>query len=177
MYQYGREINYSIIKLSPDNEKLLGDFTCGNKSIDHYIHHDCLRDSNNICYLCINDDTRTIIGFATLSCSGIHYKVDNISQTLPAIQISYFAIGNEYQKLIYDEEDEHFYFSDKFFGEILIKCREITETHIGAQYLVLYSVPAARHFYERNFCTDYTEYMVRDNYPYLKDCIPMYYEL
>lgn len=177
MYQFGREIDYSIEKLSPDNVKLLGDFTCGNKSIDGYLHKKCPEDMDSVCYLCVDNRIDRAIGFATISCSGIHFSVDNISQTLSAIQISYFAIDEKFHKLAFDEDDDHFYFSDKFFCDILVRCRDITENHIGARYIVLYSVPDAKHFYERNRFEDYTKFMVPDNNRYLDGCIPMFMEL
>lgn len=177
MYQFGREINYSIERLSPDNIKLLGDFSCENESIDDYLHKKALTDTENVCYLCRDLNMNKIIGFASLACSGIYHRVDNFIQTIPAIQISYFAIDQQIHKLLYDEEDMHFYFSDMFFCNILEKCNEISEIYVGAAFVVLYAVPDAKHFYERNRFQDYTEYMQRDHTRYLDGCTPMFIEL
>ncbi len=177
MYQFGEEINYSIELLSPDNMKLLGDFSCGNESIDHYLHKRALEDTKNVCYLCRICDTNKIIGFASLACSGIYYKVDQYLETIPAIQISYFAVDAQIQKLPYDKMDLHYYFSDVFLCGILEKCREISDKYAGAEYIVLYAVPDAKHFYQRNLFQDYTEFMQRDHTRYLEGCIPMFMEL
>lgn len=177
MHKYGQEINYRIERLSPDNSRLLGDFSCGNEAIDDYLHEQALEDTKNVCYICIDEDRNSVAGFAALSCSGIQYVVDQRRETLPAIQISYFAVANDIQRLVFDETDEHFYFSDMLFAEILQKCREITEEYIGAEYVILYSVPTAKHFYERNFFKDYSEFMQSDHYQYLNDCVPMYMQL
>lgn len=177
MYQFGCEIAYSVEYLSPDNAKLLGDFSCGNKSIDDYLQKTALIDTHNVCYLCRDTKTNKLLGFASLACSGIYYKVQDVIETIPAIKISYFAVEQEIQKLLYDADDLHYYFSDMFFFDIVNKCREISDQHLGAAYIILYAVPDAKHFYERNLFQNYTEYMQKDHTRYLHGCIPMYMEL
>lgn len=174
---YGKEINYTVEKLSPDDVELLGDFCCGEAAIDRFLSSEASDAIDAVTYVCKNIDTQKIIGFATLSCSGIHYSYQNTRKTLPAIEIRYFAIAQEVQDLVFDETEPHFYFSDSFFLYMVKKCREITEEYIGARYILLYSVPNAKHFYERNFFKDYTEYMLADNISFLEGCIPMYMDL
>ena len=177
VYKYGQQINYTIEKLSPDNGKLLGDFSCGNEVIDHYLYEDAIKDTSSICYVCIDSSSNEVIGFAALSCSGIHFEVDSMRKTIPAIQITYFAIDIKIQDLLYDDKDDHFYFSDMFLCDMIKMCRDITENYIGAEYIILYSVPDAKHFYERNMFEDYTQYMKSDRYAYLDDCVPMFMQL
>lgn len=177
MYKFGREIDYTVERLSPDNAELLGDFDCGNEAINEYIHEKSIHDTTAIGYLCIDNNERKVLGFATISCSGIQSCVGEMRVTLPAIQIVYFALANSLHKMVYDEQDEHYYFSDTFLCDILFMCREITDKYFGARYIALYSVPDAEHFYRRNSFENYLEYMTPDNNRYIDGCIPMFMEL
>lgn len=173
MPQYGKEIQYVIDQLSPDDEKLLGDFYCGNEEINTFIKATRKEKTNHVTYLYKNIESGEVIGFASISCSGIRREIGKYSETIPAIEICYFAVVNELHKLVYDESDKHFYLSDAMLIDLIARCRIITERYVGADYLILYSVPDAVHFYRRNLFSDFGEFMVSDNRVYLEGCTPM----
>lgn len=173
----GNNISFNIVLYTDEYKDVVSDFDCGNEVINDYLKNSALSDSDNVTYLFV-DISNNIIGFSTLCCSGIRYTVGKGYQsTLPAIEIKYFAILSDLHKLIYDETDEHFYFSDKVFCELLKICRDISQDVIGARYIVLYSVPDAVRFYKRNMFEIYTEYMSKDKTTFLNDCVPMFMEL
>ena len=61
--------------------------------------------------------------------------------------------------------------------EIIKRLFEISEDIIYFEYVLLYSVPNAVSFYERNGFRKFSEYMVSDSYMYIDGCIPMFLTL
>lgn len=177
MYTYGEEIEFELTVLSPNSDKLLGDFDCGTEVFNNYIRNDSYRDNSCVTYIVTDKAAHKTIGFASLACSGICFQVDNYRKTLPAIEIKYFAIVSEYQKLRQNRETEHLYFSDRILCELIKRCYDISTQIIGAEYIVLYSVPSAVWFYRRNKFNEYNQYMNPDNTLFLEGCTPMFMNL
>lgn len=175
----GEDIQFDILPYTKDYENAVRLFDCGNEVLNNYLFEKAANDFNAVTYLVVNRDNGEVIGFISLACSGIQYIADDecLRVTLPAIEIKYFAILNTLHKLVYDDMDEHFYFSDMVLCEVLKKCRYISDEIVGAKYIILYSVEDAVHFYERNLFKTYTEFMSQDKIRYLNGCIPMYMEL
>lgn len=100
---------------------------------------------------------------------------------MPAIEIKYFALASCVQRLYYSEEDmaenNHYYLSDFWLGEVMYKCSDISQSIIGAKYIILYSVPRGRKLYERMGFNDFQKYMNRDKMRFLNGCKPMYIEI
>lgn len=178
-YSCGKEINYKIDKLSSSNVDLVSTFSCGNESIDKYLHVDAFNDSKSVTYLFMEDETNRILGFSSISCSGIVCKYEESLVIHPSISINYFAILKEIQHLPFDDKPskDRYCISDKMFIDLLKICNKISEEHIGAANITLYSVPSAYSFYKRNLMQDYTKYMTRESHSYIKDCIPMFMPL
>ncbi len=174
MIAYGEEIDFKLSLLSPSSVELLGDFDCGNGVINDYLKKDSCGDGGCVTYLVVDKATRKIIGFASLACSGIHYCIGSYRHTLPAIEIKYFAITSGLHKLPQDRKEKHYYFSDRVLCELIRCCNDITERIIGAEYIVLYSVPEAVSFYRRNGFKEYDKFMNSDNIRFLEGCTPMY---
>ncbi|MCC8161027.1 MAG: hypothetical protein LIO53_06960 [Oscillospiraceae bacterium] len=179
MYTLGKEIFYRVETLSRNTDVVFDDFSCGNDIIDRYLKIDALDDTKNITYLFIDNSDNSVTAFASLSCSGIRYHISEATDMLlPSIEISFFAVRNDLQGLMYDEyEDDVYHFSDQIFAEIIKICRDISEKYIGAEYINLYAVPDAVHFYERNFFESYSEYMKASQKRFLDGCQPMYFSL
>ena len=70
-----------------------------------------------------------------------------------------------------------YYISDAFLCLLIQEIRRIAEAYIGATHIILYSVPDAIHFYERNLFGDFERYMKPEQYHYLDGCKPMYMAL
>lgn len=73
--------------------------------------------------------------------------------------------------------DEHYYISDEIFANVVKKISDIAATIVGANKIVLYAVPSALGFYERNGFSSFLEYMEPDHTAYLDGCIPMYLDI
>ncbi len=109
----GEDISFKIVLYDNKYFDKITSFDCGNDTINDYLIHQAGVDIDTVTYLVINTDDNSIIGFVSLCCSGIKYVADDSFQaTLPSIEIKYFAILNSLHKLIYDDSDKHFYFSD-----------------------------------------------------------------
>ena len=174
----GEDIPFEIVLFTSKYKNAVKDFDCGNEVINQYLTEQAYDDINAVTYLVINSDNKEVIGFISLCCSGIRYTTDeSFHVTLPAVEIKYFAIINSLHKLVFDDTDDHFYFSDKVLCEVLRMCRDISERIIGARYILLYAVDSAVRFYERNLFTPYTEFMSKDKIRFLDGCTPMFMEL
>ena len=171
----GESIPFDIILYSEDYKERVSKFDCGNEAINKYITKQAYDDINVVNYLVVNQNSKDVIGFISLCCSGLRHRVDkDLYISEPAMEFKYFAIQVEFHKMIFDETDEHFYFSDKVICEMIKKCYDISEQIIGSKYILLYSVETAVHFYERNMFKKFNDYMERDNTRYLEDCTPMF---
>ncbi|MDD5944742.1 MAG: hypothetical protein PUD43_03340 [Clostridia bacterium] len=177
---YGKDITYKMELLSRENYELVCSFSCGNEVIDDFLRKEALDSEDLRTYLFISENE--VIAFVTLACSGIRHTYQSTKAMLSAIEIKYFAVLEKYHAMLYDEEsydpsDKNYTLSDCIFGEVLRFCGYLKSNVIGARYLVLYSVPNARHFYKANFLEEFNEYMEEDNIRFLDGCIPMYMEL
>lgn len=97
--------------------------------------------------------------------------------TIPAIEIKYFALSTNVQRLLYSQEEWHYYFSDMLLGMVMFKCSEISEKVIGAKYITLYSVPRGKKLYERLGFREFIDDMNRNKIMFLDGCTPMFIEI
>jgi hypothetical protein len=175
-HRLGREIPYRRRKIEDKREAKSANFDCGNNLINNYIRLHFEEDTSSVSYIFENTEDGTMLGFVSVACSGIHKAAEKDRVTLPAIEIKYFALATKYQKLRFDETDEHYYLSDKILSEVINFCVEVKK-YIGASAIVLYSVPDKVGFYARNGFTPFDEYMVPDTYYKIEGCIPMFMPL
>ena len=178
-YSCGKEIQYHTEKLCAENVGLVQQFVCGNESIDKYLRVNAVEDTSVVTYLYVEDETKKVLGFASICCSGIVCKYEKTCVMHPSIEIKYFAVSSEIQHLPFDDKPakDRYCISDQFFCELLKRCCEISEEHIGASHITLYSVPSAHGFYKRNLMADYEKYMTKESYSFIDGCIPMFMPL
>lgn len=162
--------------VSKDSASIFSSFSCGNEEIDKYFREKAADDAEKVCYAYRCKQDESAIGFATLCCSGININHLKLVKLAPAMKIDYFAVSEKYQDMRFpgSDEQEHFYISDAFLCELIRTAINISDVYIGAGYIILYSVPDAVHFYERNRFETFTEYMKPENERYLEGCTPMY---
>ena len=166
--------------VSNESASIFSEFTCGNPSIDKYFHDDVMTDAKNVCYVFRNQKNGDIIGLAALCCSGINLDDHDLVELIPAVKIDYFAVSEKYQDIDVSNSnnpDDKYYISDAFLCLLIQEIRRIAEAYIGATHIILYSVPDAIHFYERNLFGDFERYMKPEQYHYLDGCKPMYMAL
>lgn len=184
----GKDIYYNIYNLEKEDLKYVRKFKCGNKQIDKFFRDDALNDTRTVTKVVWrrneNDDIDTkldkdnsdIIAMYSLSCSGMFHDINDKKYLIPAIEIRYFAMNEKYQNLSYSDDTEEGVFSDYILLKIIAQIREITEAELGADKIILFSVPDATRFYERNLF-ERIEYKNIDLLRYLKGSVPMVFNL
>lgn len=166
--------------VSEESASIFSGFTSGSPEIDRYFREDAASDPRNVCYAFYNQKNGDVIGLAALCCSGINLNDAKLVELIPSIKIDYFAVSEKYQDIELsgsDDPEERYFVSDAFLSFLIKEIREITESYLGATHIVLYSVPDAVHFYERNLFGDFEEFMKPEQYRYLDGCKPMYMAL
>ena len=162
--------------VSEDSASIFSDFSCGNDEIDRYFREQAKGDRQKVCYAYRCRHDKNVVGLATLCCSGINIDSYNLVQLMPAMKIDYFAVSEKYQDMPFPDSnpDDHFFVSDAFLSELINEAHNISTNCIGASCIILYSVPDAVHFYERNEFEQFRNYMKPENSRYLEGCEPMY---
>lgn len=189
--QYGEEIKRSApILMTRDRIKDVSGFHCGDKNIDAYLKEEACYDSSAVTYIVKEgtdedetekDETpKEIIYFYSLSCSGL--VVDNSSgylpgkakiEIIPSIEIKMFALNLKYHGMPYDKSGG-WNLSDSLFTDVINHIDKITKEICGARKIILYSVPRAESFYERNGFSRYSDNYIKNSDLHIAECVPMY---
>ena len=172
------ELNSNVSLLTDFRGSTL-EFSCGNSEIDRYLKEDAAKDCDCVTYVFSDIDTDDVIAFASLRCSGIIFQDSNHLELLPAIEIRYFATDERFQhiQMQTDISNDRYCISDSVFCELIRMVREIACHTVGAEYVVLYSVPTAVSFYRRNLFEEFNEAFTPERYLYINECLPMYLPL
>lgn len=174
-YAYGCEVEYSIVNLSSVSTNLIEDFDCGIDEINKVFKNNPENDFT--CKVFIDNINNRIIGFIAYRSSGIRMTYEKDIVTKSALEISYFALDNDYQHLPYNKDYDSYNLSDSILCECLKMFRNLSEEVLYFSYIVLFSVPSAINFYKRNFFEEFNQYMESDNYTFIDGCIPMFMAL
>ena len=157
---YGKDIIFNFYNRSEEDLGYLKKFDCGNSEINKYFNNEAISDTKSVTKVIwrkdeksdkLNKEENDIIGLYSVSASAMFYDdYDDKKYIIPAIEIKFFAINQEYQDMPFSEDYEEGVFSDYLFASIINNIRGITENECGAEKIVLYSVPDAVEFYKRN---------------------------
>lgn len=176
----GEDIELDLINFNDDNLEQKYDiknFKCTNENIDDYLYNSALKDFNDgltVTKLFINKKNKDIVAYFSLCSSAIVYKIMGKLHYEPAIEIKMFAVNEKYQHMKYSEDEEELTLSDMILSMVIGEIRDIGEKYCGVKSVILYSVPEAYNFYDRNFFEDFNEYMVKDQGCFTNDCKAMY---
>lgn len=174
---YGQKIPVRIEVLKDANAQLTRHFFCGNPAIDNYYRYEAVTDPAAVTYLVIDCSREKLLAALTISCSAIFLeKKRQLSTLLSAIEVVYFAVDMDYQGLPYRPEDPYS-LSHYLFSYLIELIRGISQKHVGAAKIVLYSVPEAKNFYKRLGFTPFGERMYGDRGTFVNGCMPMYFDL
>lgn len=174
---YGQQIPVRVETLTEQNSKYTRYFFCGNPSIDDYFKFDALDDATAVTYLIIDELNEKLLAAFSISCSAIFLsKKAQFSTLMSAIEVVYYAVDVDYQGLRYRPGDDRS-LSHYLFSYLIEMVRGISRSHVGASKIVLYSVPEAKNFYLRLGFTPFRGSMYGDRGTYVRDCVPMYFDL
>ena len=154
-------------------------FNCGQEVINAYFKDKLLTDDDAVSYCFWSDDKKQdLVGIASLSCSGIVIHSGNGFNITPAIEVKIFAVDEKFQHRTFPgNESEEDHWSDYCLWYLIEKIYEISEKQCGASHVVLYSVPEAVTFYQRNGFQNFVGEMEMPSNFFTEGCIPMFLNL
>ncbi len=86
-------------------------------------------------------------------------------------------LGKGVTYLVINEEDDKYNLSDYIFDTVIADINDLTETKVGAEYAILYSVKDAISFYDRNGFEKINKYIVPLYDRFVDECELMIMEL
>lgn len=179
-HDYGEEYKISFRKVDVNDADLLKEFKCEYSAIREFIRSKSLSSQEDVSYLFVDEENNCIIGFCAICCTGISITTSNrkgerYRTYLPAAEIDYFAIDENYRSLPLDKESNRYEtLSNALFAYILEHIKDVSKNIIGATYICLYSVPKAVSFYKRCGFEEFEPYMNSDEKPFVRGCTPMF---
>lgn len=185
--KYYEEMNLNKISFEPltdDNYHLVEGFSCGNAYFNEFLFYDAMYETSSKIYLIVYDND-TLLGFFGLSATGITTirESEHVKETFnrPAIEITYFAINNEFKHMWYNEkakkDGNKVYLSNIIFSKLVRFIQQDVRDILGFEFIILYSVPEAVKFYRKHEFQNFDEYMIPGNKQYLSNCTPMVFTL
>lgn len=173
LYKYADEVKFSFY--SPeieDYDDFKDNFSSGNDSIDRKIY-DNRYNNNFVDYFVVDNKTDKIIAVYSLACSACIYSDHDKNHFYSAIEIEFFAVDIHYQDIKAIDPDEGC-LSSIIFRSILSKIMDMSFEVIGATKIILYSVPNAVSFYQKNGFSEFEIDILKNTDWYTDECIPMY---
>ena len=182
VHEFGSNYSIDFHKVSSADSPLLERFSCENEAIKNFVQHDCLESKKDVTYVFVDKENNRLIGMCAICCNGISI-VERISgvafnTSIPAVEIDYFAIDEEYRSSPYDNDSNRYNtLSQALFLYMMDYIEKISVNCIGATHICLYAVPRAVSFYKRCGFDLFEFFMKRDNQPFLDDCVPMFFKM
>ncbi|AEB77354.1 GNAT family N-acetyltransferase (plasmid) [Clostridium botulinum] len=122
----------------------IGDFQCKieDKPMESFLKCEaitCDRMGEGNTFLLVGEDD--VIGYYTIKCNAMQFRVDNMNKVYPAIEISRLAVDYRYERQGY---------GSAILNYILESIYELKK-EVGIKYVMLFSVPSAISFYKDKF--------------------------
>ena len=180
-YRFGSDIAIEILKRSKEAFPYVEAFDCGDENLNFWIKED-FRKSQTVAYLFVDKANKTLVAYCSMACSGIMTIAEDANPEIldpktiiPSIEIKFFAVDNRYRSLRMEETSKRYdTLSALIFQYCIYIACNAAEEHIGADALLLYSVPKAKSFYKRNGFVEFSEEMLGDQSGFVEGCVPMY---
>ncbi len=178
--KYGCDISISFRRIDVNDEELLQNFKCEDGAIADFIKKESLKTNDNVSYIFLDDDANRVICFCSIHCTAISttkfdHKGNPFLYPVPTIEISFFAVDEDYRGLRYEEtSDKNDTLSCALFYYMLSHIKSISIKDVGATHVCLYSVPNAINFYRKCQFKKFEEYMSSDEYYFVEGCTPMF---
>ena len=176
---YGKDVYLARLVVTPNVAKMLHNFKCGYTYIDQYLQEEASTDIERVTYVYFNEHEHDPVACLTIECSAIYFQrkgKNDKSNFQSAIEIDYFALNDKYQHLKMSK-GSRYTLGDYIFTDALLLLKEISQKTIGAAKVVLYSVPDAVRFYQRNGFSYFDENMTADSWRFVAECEPMHMDL
>ncbi len=182
-HNFGAEYSISFRKVDINDSELLQKFRCEYSAIREFIQNKSIDSEKDVSYVFVDEENNNIMGFCAICCTGIlvsetAFDGTDFLTSIPAVEIDYFAVDEQYRSLKFDEASNRYEtLSQAFFVYMLDYIREISSEYVGATHICLYAVPKAVNFYKRCGFESFCGYMRADELPYLNGCTPMFLKI
>ena len=142
-------------------------FESGYAVFDSHLHD---HDDVDVIHYVLDAETDELAAYFSLVASALPYVVDGMMGGIPAVELKMFAIDKKYQGLGV---------STLVFDEVIEAIEHITSEYIGAEYILLYSVPIEHviGLYIKNGFQKAAGTFKAFESEFTRGCIPMYKEL
>jgi GNAT superfamily N-acetyltransferase len=178
---YACDYSMSFRKVDANDTELLSKFQCEYPAISDFIQNQSIESKDTVSYVFIDDANDRIMAFCAIRCTGISVNATDRRKrvfvtSIPAIEINYFAVDEEYRSLKLDENSNRYETLSRAFMLYMIEyIKTIASNYVGATHICLYAVTKAVNFYKRCGFEPFEEYMNHDELPFLRNCVPMFY--
>lgn len=175
------DIDDNVLKLyekliTPENNLLLNDFSCGNPVLDNVFKNECANDFSAVTKIIVNAQSEEIICVYSLNCASIILESHNKHYPAPAVEIKYFAINTKYQDIKSKDKDDGC-LSSVILYDLMAQILSFTDEICGANFVFLYSTEEGESFYRKCGFVDFPIDVWRDNSRFLDGCIPLCFKL
>lgn len=173
---------FSLERLNSKTQKYCNDFDCGNEYINAFVRDTNSESTDRVSYIYVDNRIKKAACVYSLACSSIILQSAANITLIPAVEIKIFALDRNFQHKSYgvyerSKDDEDLTYGDVFLSNAISSIVDFTTNICGSEYIVLYSVPEAEHFYKRNYFENFDNFMSPDQTIVNEDCIPMFYVL
>ncbi len=180
-HKYGLDYSISFRKVDKNDSEILENFECENSTIRDFARYRSINWAPDVTYLFIDEENNTVVAFCSICCTGISVtrydeSDEAYNSSIPCVEIDFFAVDERYRNLPLDENSKRYdTLSNALFLYMLEHIKQIASSVVGATHICLYSVPQAKNFYKRCDFVEFSDYMNRDEKPFVEGCIPMFY--
>lgn len=156
MYTFGEDIQIDLKRHMTNCADYMRGFDCGDPVFNERLYEDAA-NPDHVSYCFVDRNTQEVVCYASLASTVVS---DRIGEPVPAVEIKAFAVNSKYQHMQYSRTmDKKTTLSVAFLFYMCGVVQEICETHLGARFLVVYSVPNAVNFYKKAFFDEMDEEM------------------
>lgn len=179
-HNYGVDYSISFRRVDLNDSDILSKFECENETIRNFVRYQSIKSKKDVTYIFVDNENNTVISFCSICCTGIsitgYNGAETYNSTLPAVEIDFFAVDERYRSIPLDQDSGRYdTLSNALFLYMIDHIKKIATSMVGATHICLYSVPEAKNFYKRCDFIEFSDYMNRDEKPFVKNCIPMFY--
>ena len=142
-------------------------FESGYAVFDRHLHE---HDDVDVIHYVLDAETDELVAYFSLLASALPYVVDGTMGGIPAVELKMFAIAKKYQGAG---------LAASIFDEVLDAIGIMTLEYIGAEYILLYSVPVEHVmglYIKKGFRKAAGTFTTFES-DFTQGCIPMYKEL
>lgn len=152
------ETQHKIIirDICTDDIKRLRLFSCGNKSMNAYIHREALLNhvlGEGITRVVLDENEEDIIAYFTLKCTSIKFEdpeMGHEEREIPCVEISRLAVCLGWQN-----GTNGFHLGTSLVGYIISTIKEEIASRVGCRWITIHAVQERINWYREQFNFDF----------------------